>query len=117
MHVESDSISDFALVMQQEGGIQQRERGGTCRARIELDPDQVKNGLGALVLTVVKLLHELLERQALRRIDVGSLTEEQVEKLGLTLMRQAEEIDRMRKEFGLEEEDLNLDLGPLGKLC
>jgi hypothetical protein len=82
-----------------------------------LDPDQVKNGLGALVLTVVKLLHELLERQALRRIDAGSLTEEQIEKLGLTLMRQAEEIDRMRREFGLEEEDLNLDLGPLGKLC
>jgi hypothetical protein len=117
-YVESDSISDFALVMQQEGGIQRREHGQTpCRARIELDPDQVKNGLGALVLTVVKLLHELLERQALRRIDAGSLTEEQIEKLGLTLMRQAEEIDRMRREFGLEEEDLNLDLGPLGKLC
>jgi hypothetical protein len=117
-HVESDSIRDFALVMQQEGGIQPRDHGRTpSRARIELDPDQVKNGLGALVLTVVKLLHELLERQALRRIDLGSLTEEQIEKLGLTLMRQAEEIDRMRREFGLEEEDLNLDLGPLGKLC
>ena len=117
MHVESDSIQDFALVMQQEDRIQRREHGGTpCRARLELDPDQVKNGLGALVLTVVKLLHELLERQALRRIDAGSLTEEQIEKLGLTLMRQADEIDRLRKEFGLEEEDLNLDLGPLGKL-
>jgi hypothetical protein len=104
--------------MQQEDRTQRGEHGRTpCRARLELDPDQVKNGLGALVLTVVKLLHELLERQALRRIDAGSLTEEQIEKLGLTLMRQAEEIDRMRREFGLEEEDLNLDLGPLGKLC
>jgi hypothetical protein len=76
----------------------------------------VKNGLGQLVLSIVKLLHELLERQALRRIDAGALSEEQIEKLGFTLMRQAEEIDRMRKEFGLEEQDLNLDLGPLGTL-
>jgi hypothetical protein len=67
-------------------------------------------------LTTVKLLHELLERQALRRIDAGSLSDAQIEKLGLTLMRQADEIDRMRKEFGLEESDLNLDLGPLGQL-
>ena len=117
MHVESDSIRDFALVMQQEGSIRRPAQGGTpCRPRLELDPEQLKNGLGALVLTVVKLLHELLERQALRRIDAGSLTEEQIEKVGLTLLRQAEEIDRMRREFGLEEEDLNLDLGPLGKL-
>jgi hypothetical protein len=116
-HVESDSIRDFALVMQQEDRIQRRDHGRTpCRARIELDPDQVKNGLGALVLTVVKLLHELLERQALRRIDAGSLSDAQIEKLGLTLMRQADEIDRMRQEFGLEESDLNLDLGPLGQL-
>ncbi len=76
----------------------------------------MKNGLGQLVLTLIKLLHEVLERQALRRIDAGSLTEEQIERLGLTLMQQAEEIERLRKEFGLDEEDLNLDLGPLGKL-
>ena len=87
-----------------------------CRARLELDPESVKNGLGQLVLTLIKLLHELLERQALRRIEAGSLTEEQIERMGLTLMGQAEEIDRLRREFGLEEQDLNLDLGPLGKL-
>lgn len=117
MQVESESIQDFALVMQQEERIQPRAHSAApCRARLELDPEQVKNGLGQLVLTVVKLLHELLERQALRRIDAGSLTEEQIERLGFTLMRQAEEIDRLRQEFGLEEQDLNLDLGPLGKL-
>ena len=77
---------------------------------------RLKNGLGQLVLTLVKLLHEVLERQALRRIDAGSLTAEQIENLGLTLMRQAEEIDRLRREFGLEEQDLDLDLGPLGRL-
>jgi hypothetical protein len=115
--VESESIRDFALVMQQEARMQPRAHSGTpCRARLELNPDSVKNGLGQLVLTVVKLLHELLERQALRRIDAGSLTEEQIERMGFTLMRQVEEIDRLRREFCLEEKDLNLDLGPLGKL-
>lgn len=84
--------------------------------RLNLDPQQVKNGLGQLVLTVVKLLHELLERQAIRRMDSGSLTEEQVERLGTALMAQSEEIERLCKEFGLSQEDLNLDLGPLGRL-
>jgi hypothetical protein len=115
--VESESIRDFALVMRQNDKIQSQAQSGTpCRARLELNPEKVKNGLGQLVLTVIKLLHELLERQALRRIDAGSLTEEQIERMGLTLMGQVKEIDRLRREFGLEEQDLNLDLGPLGKL-
>jgi len=116
--VESESIRDFALVMQQDGRIQPRvpHNATPGRVRLDLDPDRLKNGLGQLVLTLIKLLHEVLERQALRRIDAGSLTEQQIEKLGLTLMRQAEEIDRLRREFGLEEQDLDLDLGPLGKL-
>ena len=114
--IESDSIRDFALVMQQEEGLRPRRKPLGGGARLELDPDSVKNGLGQLVLTVVKLLHEVLERQAIRRIDAGALTEEQIEQLGLTLMRQAEEIERLRQQFGLGEDDLNLDLGPLGKL-
>ena len=116
--VESESIRDFALVMQQDDKLQPRapSSGTPGGARLELDPERLKNGLGQLVLTVIKLLHELLERQALRRIDAGSLTEEQIERMGLTLMGQAEEIDRLRREFGLDEQDLNLDLGPLGKL-
>jgi Gas vesicle protein K len=116
--VESESLGDFALVMRHNDGIQTSasHRATPGRARLDLDPERLKNGLGQLVLTLVKLLHELLERQALRRIDAGSLTEEQIEKLGLTLMGQAEEIDRLRREFGLEERDLDLDLGPLGRL-
>jgi gas vesicle protein GvpK len=116
--VESETIRDFALVMQQDDKIQPRvpHAGIPGRARLDLDPDRLKNGLGQLVLTVVKLLHELLERQALRRIDAGSLAPEQIEKLGLTLMGQAEEIERLRREFGLEAQDLDLDLGPLGRL-
>ncbi len=68
------------------------------------------------MLTLVKLLHDLLEKQALRRVESGTLSDEQIEQLGLTLMRQAEELHRLREAFGLREEDLNLDLGPLGKL-
>ena len=92
------------------------ERLGASPGRMNLKQDDVKNGLGQLVLTLVKLLHELLEKQAIRRMESGSLTGNQIERLGLTLMRQAQEIERLRKEFGLEEEDLNIDLGPLGKL-
>ena len=65
---------------------------------------------------LVKLLHELLEKQAIRRIEAGSLTEPEIERLGITLMRQAEEIEKLRQAFHLEDEDLNIDLGPLGRL-
>jgi hypothetical protein len=113
--VECQAVGDFAKVMQSGAPVPARSPGGQP-PRINLDPDKVKNGLGQLVLTVVKLLHELLERQGIRRIESGSLTDAQIERLGLTLMKQAQEIDRLRQEFGLEEEDLNLDLGPLGQL-
>lgn len=112
--VESSALSDFARIMQ-EGETLARSPG-TLTPRLNLDQNNLKNGLGQLVLTLVKLLHELLERQGIRRIEAGSLTDEQIERLGLTLMKQAQEIDRLRQEFGLEEDDLNLDLGPLGQL-
>jgi len=89
---------------------------GTLPRRISLDPESVQNGLGQLVLTLVKLLHELLEKQAIRRLETGGLSDEQIERLGMTLLRQSEEIARLREVFGLRDEDLNLDLGPLGKL-
>ena len=89
---------------------------GSNNRRIDIDAQQVQKGLGQLVLTLLKLVHVLLERQAIRRMDSGGLSDDDIEQLGLTLMRQAEEIDRMRRLLGLDEEDLNLDLGPLGKL-
>jgi hypothetical protein len=113
--VESPAISDFARIMQ-GGAPVPAWSPDSYTPRINLDQDNIKNSLGQLVLTLVKLLHELLERQGIRRIEAGSLTDDQIERLGLTLMKQAQEIDRLRKEFGLEEEDLNLDLGPLGQL-
>lgn len=84
--------------------------------RLNVDSENLKNGLAGLVLTLVKLLHELLEKQAIRRIEAGSLDEAECERIGFTLMKQAEQIDKLREAFGLAEEDLNLDLGPLGKL-
>ena len=85
-------------------------------ARIRLDPDNVRNGLVRLVLTLIELIRELLERQALRRIDGGCLTGDEIERLGLTFLRLSEEMDRLKQQFGLSDEDLNLDLGPLGTL-
>jgi hypothetical protein len=97
------------------------ERAGLAEAprpanRINIDPAQVRKGFGQLVLTLVKLVHELLERQAVRRLESGALSEEQIERLGIALMQQAQEIERLRQDFGLEPEELNLDLGPLGKV-
>lgn len=88
---------------------------GTRRA-LNIDGDKVRNGLAQLVLTLIKLLHELLERQAIKRMDSGSLTDEEIERLGLTLMLQAEELTRLCEVFELKEEDLNMDLGSLGRL-
>ena len=85
-------------------------------ARLRLDPANVRNGLIRLVLTLIELLRELLERQALRRIDGGSLSDAEIERLGLTFLRLSEEMDRLKQQFGLTDDDLNLDLGPLGTL-
>lgn len=84
--------------------------------RISLDPENVRKGLGQLTLTVVELIRQLLEKQALRRIEGGSLSEEEIERLGLTFLKLNEEMEWLKKEFGLTDADLNLDLGPLGKL-
>ena len=85
-------------------------------SRIALNPNDVKHGLGRIVLTLVELLRELLERQAIRRIEAESLTEDEVERLGTTFQQLAEQMERLKQEFGVTDEDLNIDLGPLGKL-
>ena len=84
--------------------------------RIDADPDRLEKGLAQLVLTVVELLRQLMERQALHRIEAGSLTAEEVERLGRTFLALAERMDELKTEFGLSDEDLNLNLGPLGNL-
>lgn len=84
--------------------------------RIEIDRDEVRRDLMKLVLTVVELLRQLMERQALRRVDDGDLNEAEVEDLGTALMHLEEAMDELTEQFGLTAEDLNLELGPLGPL-
>jgi hypothetical protein len=83
---------------------------------LDADPENVERGLAQLVLTIVELLRQLMERQALRRVEAGGLSDEQVERLGRTLMLLEERMEELRETFGLTQEDLNLDLGPLGRL-
>jgi hypothetical protein len=85
-------------------------------ARLQLDPDAVGRDLGRLVLTIVELVRQLMERQAIRRVEAGDLPDETVERLGLGLMRLEEAMTELREHFGLRAEDLNIDLGPLGSM-
>ena len=84
--------------------------------RIQADPEKLEKGLAHLVLTVIELLRQLMERQALHRIESGTLTEEEIERLGRTFMALAERMEELKEAFGLEDEELNLNLGPLGDL-
>ncbi|MCW2716294.1 MAG: hypothetical protein QOG20_5329 [Pseudonocardiales bacterium] len=84
--------------------------------RVEMDPDEIGRDLGKLVLTIIELVRQLMERQAIRRVEEGNLPDDTVERLGLGLMRLEEAMTDLRDYFGLRPEDLNLDLGPLGDL-
>lgn len=85
-------------------------------SRIDADPERVEKGLAQLVLTLVELLRQLMERQALRRMETGTLTDEEVERLGETFMKLEQRMEELKRHFELEDEDLNLNLGPLGDL-
>ena len=84
--------------------------------RINADPERVEQGLARLVLTVIELLREVLEHQAVRRMDGGSLSEAEIERLGLALLKLNHRMDELKQVFGLTDDDLNIDLGPLGRL-
>jgi len=84
--------------------------------RLNADPESLEKGLAHLVLTLVELLRQLMERQALRRMEDGTLAEEEIERLGRTFMALTERMEELKRVFGLEDEELNLDLGPLGTL-
>lgn len=99
-----------------EGGITGAELPGSLSRRVNADPEHVERGLAQLVLTIVDLLRELMERQALRRMEGGTLDDDEVERLGRAFMRLNERMDELKEEFGLTDEDLNLNLGPLGDL-
>lgn len=96
--------------------VPRRPAAGRQPGRIEADPERVERGLVQLVLTVIELLRELMERQAVRRLEQGALSPEQEEQLGTALHRLAETMEQLKTQFDLDDEDLNLDLGPLGTL-
>ncbi len=93
----------------------QAASGGTLD-RINCDPENIEQGLARLVLSLIELLRRLLERQAVRRLEGGSLTDQQVEEMGQALMKLEAKIVELAAMFSLKPEDLNLDLGPLGRL-
>ncbi len=81
--------------------------------RISADPEVVENGLAKLVLSIVELVRRLLERQALRRMDAGNLSDQEIERLGNALMKLEEKMGELKSAFGLSDEQLNMKLGPL----
>lgn len=85
-------------------------------ARWNADPEDVKRSVAKLVLTLVEFIRQLLERQAIRRMEAGTLTEDQIESVGTALMRLEETVREMGAQFGLAPEELTLDLGPVGRL-
>ncbi len=84
--------------------------------RVNATPESLEKGLLQIVLTIDDLLRQVMERQALRRIEGGTLSDDEVERLGVTFMRLSERMEELKHVFGLTEEDLNLDLGPFGDL-
>ena len=85
-------------------------------SRLSLTPDNADSGLAKLVLTLVELIRKLVEKQAMRRVDGGSLTDEEIERLGETLMNLELKMEELKKHFNLTDRDLNINLGPLGDL-
>ncbi len=86
------------------------------RRHLDVDPEKVQQGLAKLVLTLIELLRQLLERQALHRIEAGSLSDDEIERMGQTFLALEERMEDLKKAFDLEGEELNLNLGPLGDL-
>ena len=103
-----DALRDFADELSEvEAGLP---------GRINADAQNVEQGLAKLVLTLIELIRQLLEKQAIRRMESGSLTDEEIERLGETFMKLEGKMAELKATFGLQDEDLNLNLGPLGDL-
>ena len=116
------ALSDFAHELTPRGNrpgaeLRLAEPGGTpLPGRINANPDTVEHDLAKLVLALIELIRRLLEKQALRRVEAGSLSEDDIERLGEAFLKLDQEMDKLKRAFGLQDEDLNLNLGPLGDL-
>lgn len=102
--IESDFLEEFSKTLASEDGT----------SRVNIDPDKVEHGLVKLVLALVELLRQLLERQAIRRMEAGTLTSEEIDRVGATLMRLEQRMRELQEHFQID--DLNINLGPLGNL-
>ena len=105
---------EFDLFGENAGALERLE--AALPRRLNADLEDLDKGLAHLVLTLIELLRELMERQALHRIESGTLSNEEVERLGRTFMALSERMEELKRVFGLEDANLNLDLGPLGTL-
>ena len=113
------TLSSGSLEIQQVESLRaevERLRAAAAPPRWNANPDDVQRSVAKLVLTLVEAIRQLLERQAIRRMDADTLTPEEVEAIGLALMRLEETVRDLGAQFGLTPDDLNLDLGPIGKL-
>jgi hypothetical protein len=99
-----------------EGLNQELASIASAAQRIDCTPENIEQGLARLVLSLIELLRRLLERQAIRRMEGGTLEDRQIEEMGLALMKLEQKIRELAQQFGLRPEDLNMDLGPLGNL-
>jgi hypothetical protein len=108
MSVEGEDLERIAA--------QLRDIAPALPQRLDASADDIEAGLARLVLTLVEFLRQVLEHQAVRRMEGGTLSDEEIENVGLALMRLQERLDEIKTVFGLDGEDLNIDLGPLGRL-
>jgi len=106
--IETDSLEIFANEMEK---VQD-----ALPKKIEANPENAEKGLAKLVLTLIELIRKLMEKQAMRRVEAGSLTDEEIERVGETLMKLENKMKELKEIFGLKDEELNLNLGPLGDL-
>ncbi|MBV9282031.1 MAG: gas vesicle protein K [Chloroflexi bacterium] len=131
LHGDLAALSEFARELTQlrdrppdglrplrSAAIEPGDRGQAAytSGRINADPDTVEQGLAKLVLTLIEFIRQLLERQAMRRMEAGSLTDDEIERMGETFLRLERRMEELKAAFGLENEELNLSLGPLGNL-
>jgi hypothetical protein len=108
MKVEGEDLERFAAEL--------REIAPALPRRIDATADDIDAGVARLVLTLVEFLRQVLEHQAVRRMEGGTLSDAEIEQVGLALMRLQERLDEIKSAFGIEGADLNIDLGPLGRL-
>lgn len=108
MKVEDEDLARIAAEL--------RDIAPALPQRLDASADDIEAGLARLVLTLIEFLRQVLEHQAVRRMEGGSLTDEEIENVGVALMRLEERLGEIKTVFGLEGEDLNIDLGPLGRL-